>query len=309
MLEDFVDVRQLTTFRLLAQTLSFTRAAAALNYAQSNVSAQIHALEEELGVRLFDRLGRRVALTEPGRRLLAYTDQILDLVDEARDALAAAEELEETLLVSAPESICAYRLPLALRALRARHPHVRVVFRPSPVAELRRRVNGGELDVAFLLEESFSSSTLAAHTLSREPVHLVVAPEHPLAERATVAPADLRGHHLLLTERGCSYRARFERRLSEADVYPASILEFASIEAIKQCVMLGMGVAVLPHMTVTAELADDRLVALPWSDGDFHTLMQLVHHKEKGQSRAVQAMVAVAGAVLGKPGTLSGAGN
>jgi DNA-binding transcriptional LysR family regulator len=298
MLEGVMDVRQLTTFRLLAQTLSFTRAAAALNYAQSNVSAQIHALEEELGVRLFDRLGRRVALTEPGHRLLAYSEQILDLLAEARNALATAEEQEETLLISAPESICAYRLPLALRALRARHPYVRVVFRPCPVAELRRRVNVGDLDAAFLLEESFSSSTLVARTLSREPVHLVVAPDHPLAARDMVTPVDVRGHHLLLTERGCSYRARFERRLSEADVYPASTLEFASIEAIKQCVMLGMGVAVLPQMTVAAELKDNRLVALPWSDGDFHTLVQLVHHKEKGQSRAMQAMVAVADSVL-----------
>jgi DNA-binding transcriptional LysR family regulator len=275
--EGMVDIRQLTTFRLLAQSLSFTRTAATLNYVQSNVSAQIHTLEEELGVRLFDRLGRRVALTEAGRRLLGYTDQILDLVDEARNALAATEELEATLLVSAPESICAYRLPLALRELRSRYPYLRVIFRPYPVAELRRRVNEGELDVAFLLEERFSSSTLLAHTLKKEPVCLIVSPDHPLAERASVGPADLRVHHLLLTERGCSYRARFEQRLSEADVYPASTLEFASIEAIKQCVMVGMGVAVLPQMTVAAELEDGRLVALPWSDRDFHTLAQVVH--------------------------------
>src|SRR5215467_6046520 len=155
--EAAMDLRQLTTFRTLARTLSFTRTAAELNYVQSNVSAQMQALESELGVRLFDRLGRRVAMTDAGGRLLDYANRVLTLVEEAHTVVAAADEVAGTIIISAPESLCTYRLPPVLSELHARHPHLQIVFRPGPVAGLRRRVMAGEVDVAFLLDEPIAS--------------------------------------------------------------------------------------------------------------------------------------------------------
>src|SRR2546421_3651462 len=105
-----MDLRQLNTFRLVATTLSFTRAAAALSYAQSSVTAQIQSLEDELGVQLFDRLGRRVALTDAGLRLLRYADRLLDLAEEARAAVADGGDPLGSLCISAPETLCIYRL-------------------------------------------------------------------------------------------------------------------------------------------------------------------------------------------------------
>src|SRR5688572_33360569 len=98
-----VELRQLETFRAVATGLSFTRAAAALGYAQSSVTAQIQALEAELGARLFDRLGRRIALTDAGERLLEYADRLLTLAAEARAALVDGAEPAGTLTVGAPE--------------------------------------------------------------------------------------------------------------------------------------------------------------------------------------------------------------
>src|SRR5262245_28513989 len=121
-----MELRQLTTFRTLARTRSFTRTAAELDYVQSNVSAQIRALEGELGVRLFDRLGRRVVLTEAGHRLLDYAERVLTLVDEARAVVGEDDEVAGTITVGAPESLCTYRLPPVLREVRARHPRLRV---------------------------------------------------------------------------------------------------------------------------------------------------------------------------------------
>jgi DNA-binding transcriptional LysR family regulator len=293
-----MELRQLTTFRTLARTLSFTRTAAELNYVQSNVSAQIQALEGELGVRLFDRLGRQVVLTDAGHRLLDYANRVLELVDEVREVVAEVEEVTGTVAVSAPESLCTYRLPPVLRELRARHPRLRVVFRPGPVADLRQRVLTGEVDVAFLLEEPFSSPALVITPLAREPICLVASPEHPLAQNTQVQPGDLAGQHLLLTERGCSYRALFERRLARSGVRPTITLEFASVEAIKQCAMLDMGIAVLPRVTVAAELDQGRLVALRWID-DFHMLTQAIYHKERGHARGLQALLDTAAQVLG----------
>src|SRR5262249_10652289 len=145
-----MELRQLQTFRVLATTLSFTRTASLLGYVQSSVTAQIQALEEELGVRLLDRLGKRVALTDAGARLLQYSERMLDLADEARAAVTGSGEISGSVTISAPETLCTYRLPVALQQFRARYPGVRLMFRPGSVAELRQRVSDGGLDVAFL---------------------------------------------------------------------------------------------------------------------------------------------------------------
>src|SRR5436305_2708758 len=112
-----MELRQLETFRMVAGQLSFTRAATALGYAQSSVTAQIQALESELGVALFDRLGRHVALTESGQRLLEYAERLLSLAEEARTALADGAEPTGTLTVGAPETALTYRLPRVLQRL------------------------------------------------------------------------------------------------------------------------------------------------------------------------------------------------
>jgi DNA-binding transcriptional LysR family regulator len=101
-----MDLRQLSIFRAVAAMLSFTKAAASLNYVQSNVTAQIHALEKELGVKLFDRLGgKQVVLTEAGHRLLRYAEQLLDLAEEAQAAISMEEEPQGTLRIGAAESL------------------------------------------------------------------------------------------------------------------------------------------------------------------------------------------------------------
>jgi len=97
-----VELRQLKTLRVVATTLNFTRSAAVLDYTQSSVTAHIQGLEEELGCPLFDRLGKKVVLTDAGRRLVTYAEQILDLVDEAREAVTREEEPSGTLTICAP---------------------------------------------------------------------------------------------------------------------------------------------------------------------------------------------------------------
>src|SRR5690349_21719254 len=142
-----MELRQLITFRVLARTLNFTRTASELGYVQSSVTAQIQALEAELGVPLFDRLGKRVSLTDGGRQLLEYAERILALADEARAAVSADATPRGTLSIGAPETLCTYRLPAILHAFRDRYPQVQILFRANPVATLRQCVSTGVIDV------------------------------------------------------------------------------------------------------------------------------------------------------------------
>ncbi len=198
-----MELRQLVMFQTLARTLNFTRTATALNYVQSNVTAQIQGLETELGVRLFDRLGKRVVLTDAGQRLLPYVEQVLESVDALRVSVSTQHSPVGTLTISAPETLCTYRLPKLLHQVTTHHPQVRVHFRPTPVADLRKCVSEGLLDVAFVLEEPIHSTQLTVKPLLAEPLQVVAAPSHPFATRNCVEPIDMEEETILLTESGC----------------------------------------------------------------------------------------------------------
>lgn len=289
-----MELRQLETFRAVATDLSFTRAALALGYAQSSVTAQIQALESELGVRLFDRLGRHVALTDAGARLLEYAERLLSLAEEARTALADGGEPAGTLTIGAPETIMTYRLPSVLQRFRTRFPRVRLQFRPTPNADLQRAIGDGSLDVGFGLGEAMAARGLAVEMLGSEPLAIVAPPEHPLAGAAQVEPSQLQRETLLLTRPGCGYRALFTSTLSAVGVQMAGSLDFGSVEAIKQCVAAGLGIAALPHAAVRSELGDGRLVALAWTGPPLAVATQLLWHPAKVWSPPLRAFLEIA---------------
>lgn len=291
-----MELRQLIIFRKAATHLNFSRAAVELNYVQSNVTAQIQVLEEELGVRLFDRLGRRVVLTDAGRQLLQYADQILGLVDEAKVAVTTGQEPRGTIILAAPETLCTYRLPPLLTRFRAQFPHVQVLFQPIPGADLQRSVSEGVVDVAFTLDAPLQAADLVIEPLVREPLLIVAPLDHHLVGEARVEPGDLRGEPVILVE-GCAYRAWFQRTLNAAGVHPSLNLALNSVEAIKQCVMVGMGITILPAVTVSAELVGGRLAVLNWTE-EFAAVTQMFWHKDKWLSPALRSFLDMARAMF-----------
>ena len=306
-----MELRQVETFQAVAEDRSFSRAAARLGYVQSSVSAQVAALERELGAPLFDRLGRRIALTDAGRVMLRYSGRLLDLAAETREAVADAGvgsgEVTGSLIVSAPETLLTYRLPTLLAVFHKRHPKVRLSVRPSAVGRLvgsmRRSVEEGGVDVAFVLDGPVDVSGLSVEPLLEEGVSVIVPAEHALASSTLVASRDLAGETVLLPEApesGCAYRGLFERQLGAAGVVPPEKMEFQSIEAIKQCVAAGMGVSVLPSVAVNAELENGKLAALRWGE-PFKVLTQMIWHEERWKSPALRTFLETALEVFSVP--------
>ncbi|MEU9899879.1 LysR family transcriptional regulator [Streptomyces phaeochromogenes] len=261
-----MEIRLLVTFEKVAAVLSFTQAAAELKYAQSSVTSQIRALESSLGVQLFDRLGSHIRLTEAGDRLLPYARQIVELSEEARAAVVGTKEPSGTLTVGTMESLTSYRLSPLLELFHHRYPGVRLSMRPTLGDETRQALRQGTYDVGFLMERETEHASLEVTPLTEEPLALVAAPGHPLAGEAvsTVSTADLVREPLLATEPGCAYRDLFEEELNTRSAEPVSFMEFGTIEATKRAAAAGLGIALLPAVTVAEELADGRLVALPW---------------------------------------------
>ncbi|MER6128926.1 LysR family transcriptional regulator [Streptomyces sp. NPDC001795] len=256
-----MELRLLVTFEKVATVLSFTRAAAELKYAQSSVTSQIRTLESSLGTELFDRLGSRIRLTEAGERLLPYARQIIELSEEARAAVSGAQEPAGTLTVGTMESLTSYRLPPLLELFHHRYPKVRLSLRTTIGDETRQALRQGAYDLGFLMEEQTEHAGLETEVLAVERLALVAAAGHPLAGKE-IAACDLVRESLLATEPGCAYRDLFERELTA--LAPVDFMEFGTIEATKRAAAAGLGISLLPEVTVAAELAEGSLVRLLW---------------------------------------------
>lgn len=295
-----MEIRQLKSFQTVANLLSFNKAADNLHYAQSSVSAQVRALEEELGLELFDRLGNRVRLTEAGEQLLQYANKILALAGEAQAELTQNTKPTGTLVIRIPESFGVHRLPPILQEFHRRFPEVRLQFITCAHESLERDLRKGITDLAFLLTESISAADLTAETLGFESLVLVASPGHPLAAKRSVQTRDLAKETLLFSKVDCSYRRIFEAVLAQEQVGSLRQLEFWSVETLKRAVMAGVGITVLPEIAVADEVARKQLVVLPWSEGKIEVATLMVHYRDRWISPALKAFMEITKQMLGR---------
>jgi DNA-binding transcriptional LysR family regulator len=284
-----MEVRQLQIFRTLAEELSFTRTAERIHTVQSNVTAQIKALEEELGMLLFDRLGRRVTLTDAGRRFQPFAEQALLAMEQGQRAIQAGAAPSGPLRIGAPESVLTYRLPQVLRAYRRRFPHVELIFRPYSDTTVCSMLETGRFDIAIQMSDAVSNGALKSIRLRTERVFLLSDTRHPLANSRRVKPADLAGQMLLLTEAGCGYRAKLDQVMALENIRPGNVTEFSSVEAIKQCAISGMGLALLPAIVVSRELRQGQLKVLAWAGPSLDIATHILWHKDKWVSPSMAA--------------------
>jgi DNA-binding transcriptional LysR family regulator len=284
-----MEVRQLQIFRTLAEELNFTRTAEKVHTVQSNVTAQIRALEEELGMPLFDRLGRRVTLTDAGRRFQPFAEKALEVMEQGQRALRAGSEPSGPLRIGSPESIVTYRLPPVLRIFRQRFPHVEVSFRPEMTETLAAELETGKIDLALCMCDSVTIPTLVSVQVRKEKILLCGHASHPLIRKSSVKPSDLEGQNLLLTEPGCGYRNKLDRILTLQNVRPGNVTDFSSVEAMKQCIAAGMGLGLLPEVVVASELRRGKLKAARWTGPPFDIGTHILWHKDKWISPAMAA--------------------
>jgi DNA-binding transcriptional LysR family regulator len=293
-----MEVRQLQTFCVLAEELNFTRTAERVHTVQSNVTSQIKALETELGSPLFDRLAKRVILTEAGRRFLPYAEKALAAMDEGSRAVRFGSEPAGPLHIYAPETVLTYRLPEVLKVFRKRYPRVELIFRPETDSTLASDLECGKIDLAVSMTDSVDADSLSSIALKSEDVYLFATADHPLARAKKVAPRDLSDQTLLLTEAGCGYRKKLDLQLGAANVKPQHVTEFSSVEAIKQCVHAGLGIGLLPEVVIASELKKKQFVLLNWHSGKMTIGIHVLWHRDKWVSVGMQAFLEVLQAKL-----------
>lgn len=288
---------QLRIFVAVAEREHVTQAAAALNLTQSAVSAAIAALEARHALQLFDRVGRRIVLTEAGRLFL----------DEARAVLARAAQAERllgdlaglrrgTLRLGASQTVANYWLPRLMQRFRAEHPGVDLTLAAGNTAEVVRLVHDARVDLGFV-EGVIDDAVLSVRALPGDDLALVVAPGHDWARRPPAGAADLKAGPWVLREPGSGTRAVLEDALARQGLTPGDLdvaLELPSNEAVRTAVEAGAGAAILSTLVVQSSLASGRLLRVPFAlpPRPFHVL----RHKERHLSLAELRFLDLAGA-------------
>ncbi|MGZ3409254.1 MAG: LysR substrate-binding domain-containing protein [Xanthobacteraceae bacterium] len=239
-----MDLSDLQIFRSVVQEGGVTRAAEKLHRVQSNITTRVRQLEQDLGVDLFIREGKRMYPSPAGKLLVNYADRLLDLAQEARDAIHDAEP-RGLLRLGSMESTAAIRLPGPLNEFHQRYPQVRLELRTGDPKALAAGVIAGELDVA-LAAEPIAEGPFEKVKMYDEELVIIGPPGH----RPIRSPKDIAPQTMLAFACGCSYRLRMEQWFALEGVVPDKIIEMSSWHAILACAVAGMGVAMLPRMVV-----------------------------------------------------------
>jgi DNA-binding transcriptional LysR family regulator len=250
-----MDLTDLHIFRSVVQAGGVTRAAEKLNRVQSNVTTRVRQLESELGVELFVREGKKLHLSSEGKLLLDYADRLLDLAQEAREAVHDAEP-RGVLRLGTGESTAAMRLPVPMNEYLRRYPEVTLELRTGNTRELAAAVLGGDLDAA-LVSEPIADAPFDKVAIYEEELVIIAAAGHAPIK----SPRDARPQTVLAFESGCSYRQRLEDWFAHHGEMPDRIVEIASYHAMLGCVVAGMGISLMPRNVLTT-FPDAKLLSV-----------------------------------------------
>lgn len=308
-----MELRSVETFLAVVEHGTFSRAAERLGYSQSAVTVQVARLERELGVRLFDRLPRGVALTEQGRAFVFHARELLGAAAAARASVSArpggARELTGTLRLGAVESVSTALLPGLLARFGARCPGVQVVVATERRERMVDGLRGNALDMLLTFEHHLCLSGLATQGLRREAVCFVAAPAllERHGARAAALPADagsapagpldpaaLVRLPFVLTERGESYRLELDRTLAAAGLRLDPVVEAGNTETLVHMAELGVGVAFVPRFAAASPLAAGTLCELTADLPPVEMELQLLHHRNKWIAPHMQVFIDLA---------------
>jgi len=283
-----MDLDDLGIFRAVVREGGITRAAEKLHRVQSNVTTRIRQLEENLGVELFIREGKRLIVSPAGLVLIDYADRLLALADEARTAVSDGTP-RGSLRLGSMESTAAARMPSLLARFHGKYPEVHLELRTGATRTLVAEVIDGKLDCA-LVSGPVNDKRLASHAAFDEELMIVAPSGHPPIRSAT----DVLTRTLLTFEPGCAYRQRLETWLTASGVVAERTVELSSYHAMIGCAASGMGIAMVPR-SLLAKLPVDDTVSVHMLPTEFAQVATVLIHRAGAPSPSVGALVELIG--------------
>lgn len=255
-----MELKNLRTFQAVVDQGSYQKAADALGYTQSTVTVHIQQLEEELGVPLFQRVGRRMTLTQAGEQALAQTRELLLAAERLSQLGLERQAPSGTLRVDMAETLLCYKTQPVIQKFRKLAPQVRLIIRSRNCLDIAENVRSGACDLGVGYDMDWSRDVLEVEPMGEYEVILLASSEfcHP----DFVTHNQRKPVSLVTDEPDSIFRRRLEEYLRERNITLDATLELWSIETIKRCVMSNLGFTYLPRFVAEEELKDGRLVEL-----------------------------------------------
>lgn len=257
-----VELKNILTVKKIAELGSYQQAAYELGYVQSTITFQVKQLENELGVKLFERRGSRMALTQTGQELLPYFDEVANSVSKLK-AASARDDMRGTLTVALPESLVTYRMQPVLAEFKRRAPNVSLKLHVENCYAIRQRMLNGGADVALHYDVADYPGHFEIERLEAFPLVLLGSPMLSESERDFVAAGQRKDICHIQNDPDALYLRIWNAYLENRSIVLAPGLEVWSIEAVKRCAISGLGVAYLPRFVAEEEIASQKLVELP----------------------------------------------
>lgn len=281
-------MRQLQIFSVAARHLSFVRASEELFLTQPAVSMQIRQLEETVGMPLFDKIGKKMYLTEAGRQIERTAHEVLGAIKNAQDSLAALAGLRKGLVSVALVSTAKYFVPKLIALFKQSYPEIELRITVSNRETLIQLLHNNEIDLAIMGRPPQGMDVLS-FPLARHPHVIIAAPDHPLASRRRIKPEELAEETFLIREEGSGTRLAMEAFFDEVGVQPQRGMVMGSNETIKQAVIAGLGLGFISLHTLALELKAGELAVLDVKGMPLMRTWYAAHLRNKNLSPATAA--------------------
>ena len=285
-----MEIRHLITFEKVVELGSFTNAADYLGYTQSTITTHIQELEKSIGTKLFDRVGRKNILTLGGQELIKYTKELLQIIDKINN-ISIDDEIKGEIKIGAPESITVYMLQPILKEYREKFPNVKISIVNGNCDYLKTLLFKGEIDITFLMMEAFEDANLVVNKIKEESLVIVANKEFNFEHLDLIHKSYNIEQCIIYNEKDCSYRRAFEKYLDSQQIIANNTMELWSIESIKQCVKTGLGISILPEITVKEDIEKGNLQAIKFDSIDRKICSLLVYHKNKWLSKPLSEFI------------------
>ncbi|MBQ8235423.1 MAG: LysR family transcriptional regulator [Clostridia bacterium] len=286
-----MEIRNLMTFVQVAELNSFTKAARALDYSQSTVSFQIKQLENELDCLLFERINHTITLTEKGRELLAYAQQIGRLTEEYTQERDADRPLRGYMHVVAPDSVCEDMLVRNYADFYARYPGISLKFTNADTGSMFRMLDSNEADVIVTLDNHVYKNEYVIAKEEPVSMHFVTGANSPFAKKKNLSIEEIAQYPFILTEKHMGYRRSFDEELARRSLDIVPILEIGRTDLITDLLEQRVAVSYLPDFVTEQKVGEGRLVYLEVSDFKMDIWKQLIYHKNKWMSKSFHALI------------------
>ncbi|MHB9096822.1 MAG: LysR family transcriptional regulator [Syntrophales bacterium] len=284
-------LNQLWVFYHVAKCKSFSQAAEALCLSQPSVSNQVKLLEDAYGLKLFERSGRTIELTNAGGVLYSYAERIFSLAKEAEGVIGEIKGMKAGgIKISASNTLGAYYLPDIIDLFRKKHPRIEIQMDVGYTENVVESILAFKSDLG-MIGRSIAHPSIVVTPLWEEELVLIVPPDHPFARARTIGISRLQDQPFIMSEKGSGVRAITEELLSGKGPSPRVVMELGENEAIKRAVASGLGITLISATVAKRELETGVLRAVRLSGARIMRQFSIIHHKDKYLSQLIRAFM------------------